>query len=144
LPFVDRAIPVTVAAELGVPVESVDGAQEQSRSGFWALMASMAVVPDYIGTASSGYVHVPSERAMQEKTEEQLHKIADFFAHIGIVIVTSEGLASRFPIAVGKIAGQSRRGNSSVVARSNHAAGTIRSLRIMRVGVWQTRSIPHL
>ena len=69
LPFVDRAIPVTVAAELGVPVESVDGAQEQSRSGFWALMASMAVVP--------GYVHVPSERAMQEKTEEQLSKIAD-------------------------------------------------------------------
>src|SRR5207247_1685185 len=53
------------------------GAAEQSRSGFWALMASMAVVPDYIGTASPGYVHVFSERAMQEKTEEQLNKIAD-------------------------------------------------------------------
>jgi cytidylate kinase len=77
LPFVDRAIPVNVAAELGVPVESVEGAAEQSRSGFWALMASMAVVPDYIGTASPGYVHMPSERAMQEKTEEQLKKIAD-------------------------------------------------------------------
>jgi cytidylate kinase len=77
LPFVDRAIPVNVAAELGVPVESVEGVAEQSRSGFWALMASMAVVPDYIGTASPGYVHMPSERAMQEKTEEQLKKIAD-------------------------------------------------------------------
>lgn len=77
LPFVDRAIPVTVAAELGVPVESVEAAGEENRSGFWALMASMAVVPDYIGTSSPGYVHVPSERAMQEKTEEQLEKIAD-------------------------------------------------------------------
>jgi cytidylate kinase len=77
LPFINRAIPVNVAAELGVPVESVEGAAEQSRSGFWALMASMAVVPDYIGTSSPGYVHVPSERAMQEKTEEQLNQIAD-------------------------------------------------------------------
>lgn len=77
LPFVDRAIPVSVAAELGVPVESVEGASEQNRSGFWGLMASMAVVPDYIGSATPGYVHVPSERAMQEKTEEQLVKIAD-------------------------------------------------------------------
>ena len=77
LPFIDRAIPVNVAAELGVPVESVEGGAEQSRSGFWALMASMAVVPDYIGTSSPGYVHVPSERAMQEKTEEQLNQIAD-------------------------------------------------------------------
>lgn len=76
LPFVDRAIPVSVAAKLGVPVETVESSGEGRANRFWSLMASMAVVPDYLGTAAGDYVHVPSERAMREHTEQELHRVA--------------------------------------------------------------------
>ncbi len=77
LPFIDRAIPVSVAQRLGVPVDTVDAVVDDPPSRFWSLMASMAVVPDYLGTSSQANVALPSERELREQIERELVTIAD-------------------------------------------------------------------
>lgn len=77
LPFVDRAIPATVARKLGVTVEDAEAKDESVATGLWRLISSMAMVPDLSGAGPLVYGPVPDERAFREKTEQVLHEIAD-------------------------------------------------------------------
>lgn len=76
LPFVDRAIPVTVAERLGVPLETAEAADDKSEGGVWWMLTSMAMVPDLAGTGALGYVQAPNEAAFREQTEAVLREIA--------------------------------------------------------------------
>lgn len=76
VPFVDRAIPVTVAERLGVPLEQAEAADGRSESGFWWALSSMAMVPDLAGAGALAYGHAPGEGSFREQTERVLHEIA--------------------------------------------------------------------
>lgn len=76
VPFVDRAIPATVARRLGVTVEDAEAKDENVATGLWRLISSMAMVPDLSGTGPLVYNAEPDERAFREKTEQVLNEIA--------------------------------------------------------------------
>lgn len=77
LPFVDRAIPASVAHKLGVSLDDAEAKDETVASGLWRAIASMALVPDLSGAGHMGALPVPDERAFREKTEQVLHEIAE-------------------------------------------------------------------
>lgn len=77
LPFVDRAIPVRVAAKLGVSVVEAQAKDETIATGLTRLISTMALVPDLAaGAGPITYNPVPDERIFREQTERVLHEIA--------------------------------------------------------------------
>lgn len=76
LPFVDRAIPVSVADRLGVSLEDATAKDETVTTGLWRVISSMALVPDLSGAGTPVYGQVPDEREFREQTERVLHEIA--------------------------------------------------------------------
>ncbi len=76
LPFVDRAIPASVAHKLGVSLDDAEAKDETVASGLWRVISSMALVPDVSGAGPLAYSPVPDERAFREKTEQVLHEVA--------------------------------------------------------------------
>jgi cytidylate kinase len=74
LPFVDRAVPASVARELGVPVEQVEAVEQEVPSRFWSMVAKMGA-PDYLSAGQYG--SLPSERSLVEQTERELCRHAD-------------------------------------------------------------------
>ncbi len=76
LPFVDRAIPASVAHKLGVSLDDAEAKDETVASGLWRVISSMALVPDLSGAGPLAYSPVPDERAFREKTEQVLHEVA--------------------------------------------------------------------
>lgn len=88
LPFVDRAIPASVALKLGVTVDDAAAKDEAVSTGLWRMISSMALVPDLSGAGPLGYGVVPDERAFREKTEQVLHEVA---ASTGGVILGRAG-----------------------------------------------------
>ncbi len=77
LPFVDRAIPASVAHKLGVTLDDAEAKDETVASGLWRAISSMALVPDLSGAGPLASTPVPDERAFREKTEQVLREIAD-------------------------------------------------------------------
>ncbi len=77
LPFVDRAIPASVAHKLGVSLDDAEAKDETVASGLWRVISSMALVPDLSGAGPLAYAPAPDERAFREKTEQVLHEVAD-------------------------------------------------------------------
>lgn len=77
LPFMDRAIPTTVAERLGVPVDEAEALDGRAEHGFWVALSGLALVPDLGGAGSLGYSAAPDERSFREQTEEVLHEIAE-------------------------------------------------------------------
>lgn len=77
LPFVDRAIPLTVARELGVSVEDAEAQDGRAATGWWRLISSMAMVPDLVGGENLVYNKVTDERIFKDKTEDVLRRVAD-------------------------------------------------------------------
>jgi cytidylate kinase len=75
LPFVDRAIPVTVAERLGVSLAAAEAQDGKSEGGAWWMLSSIAMVPDLSGAGALAYVEAPSEGAFREQTEAVLHEI---------------------------------------------------------------------
>ncbi|MPQ97298.1 cytidylate kinase-like family protein [Modestobacter sp. I12A-02628] len=75
LPFHDRAIPVTVASRLGVPVEDAEANDETVVRGLWRLVASLGTMPDPVGGVLPTTT-LPDERAYREQTERVLEEIA--------------------------------------------------------------------
>jgi len=73
--FPDRAIPVTVAGRLGVPVEEAEANDETVVRGLWRLVASLGTMPDPVGGVLTTTA-VPDERAYREQTEQVLAEIA--------------------------------------------------------------------
>jgi len=76
LPFVDRAVPASVARKLDVPVDEAERQDETVDTGLWRVISSMALVPDLAGAGPLAYHTFSDERAFREKTEEVLHEIA--------------------------------------------------------------------
>jgi cytidylate kinase len=76
LPFVDRAIPVSVAGRLGIPVRDAEEKDEKVDTGWWRLLSTMSFVPDAAGVGPFGGA-VPDERTFQKQTEQVLHEAAD-------------------------------------------------------------------
>lgn len=76
LPFVDRAIPASVAHKLGVTLDDAEAKDEKVATGLWRVISSMALVPDLSGAGPMTYAAVPDERAFREKTEQVLHEVA--------------------------------------------------------------------
>lgn len=76
LPFVDRAIPASVARRLDVPMDEAERQDETVDTGLWRVISSMALVPDLAGVGPLAYHTFSDERAFREKTEEVLHEIA--------------------------------------------------------------------
>lgn len=77
LPFVDRAIPASVAHKLGVSLDDAEANDERVATGLWRMISSMALVPDLSGAGQLAYTPVPDERAFREKTEQVLHEVAE-------------------------------------------------------------------
>lgn len=77
LPFVDRAIPTTVAERLGVPVDEAQALDGRAEHGFWVALSGLALVPDLGGAGSLGYSSAPDESSFREQTEKVLHEIAE-------------------------------------------------------------------
>lgn len=76
LPFVDRAIPVSVARELGVPLADAQQKDETYDTGLWRVISAMALVPDLAGAGPLAYSTVADDRAFREKTEQVLREVA--------------------------------------------------------------------
>ena len=76
LPFVDRAIPVSVAERLGVAPRTAEGAEESSENLLWRALSSMALVPDLVGAGALAYVPVPGEDSFRAQTERVLREVA--------------------------------------------------------------------
>jgi cytidylate kinase len=73
--FVDRAIPVAVAQELGISVEEAEAVQQNSSSRLWQAFARLSplggmAIPPAAGQAAS-------DRELLEVTQAQLCKVAD-------------------------------------------------------------------
>lgn len=73
--FVDRAIPVAVARELGITVDEAEAIAQNAPSRLWTLFAGMATTPD--GMAVFGpQTQRASERELLEQTEHQIRDVA--------------------------------------------------------------------
>ncbi|MGI8694488.1 MAG: cytidylate kinase-like family protein, partial [Geodermatophilaceae bacterium] len=77
LPFIDRAIPASVAHKLGVSLDDAEAKDETVASGLWRAISSMALVPDLSGAGPLASMPVPDERAFREKTEQVLREVAN-------------------------------------------------------------------
>lgn len=84
VPFVDRAIPASVAHKLGVSIDDAEANDEKVATGLWRVISSMAMVPDLSGAGPMTYTSVPDERVFREQTEQVLHEVA---AGLGGVIL---------------------------------------------------------
>ena len=74
LPFVDRVVPVSVARDLGIPLDQVEAVEQEVPSRFWSILAKMGA-PDYLSAGQYG--SLPSERSLVEQTERELCRHAD-------------------------------------------------------------------
>jgi cytidylate kinase len=77
LPFVDRAVPASVARKLDVPLDQAERQDETIEGGLWRIVSSMALVPELAGAGPLVYHTFADEHAFREKTEEVLREIAD-------------------------------------------------------------------
>ncbi|CAN5305514.1 hypothetical protein BH20ACT5_BH20ACT5_11030 [soil metagenome] len=75
LPFVDRAIPASVAHKLGVSLDDAEANDERVATGLWRVISSMALVPD-LSAGPLAYHAVPDERVFREQTERVLREIS--------------------------------------------------------------------
>ncbi|GGF50709.1 hypothetical protein GCM10011519_25840 [Marmoricola endophyticus] len=90
LPFVDRAIPVAVADELGVSVEEATAVAEDTGSRLWDAFAWMSPLGGLPPTLADG--HGTGERELIAATEAQLRRTADetgavILGHAGAVVL---------------------------------------------------------
>lgn len=92
LPFIDRAVPASVARKLDIPLDEAERQDETVDTGLWRVISSMALVPDLAGAGPLAYHTFSDEHAFREKTEEVLHEIA---ATGGVVL----GRAAAFVLA---------------------------------------------
>lgn len=77
LPFVDRAVPASVARKLEAPLDEAERRDETVEGGLWRVVSSMALVPELAGAGPLVYHTFADEHAFREKTEEVLREIAD-------------------------------------------------------------------
>jgi cytidylate kinase len=77
LPFIDRAVPASVARKLDVPLDLARQRDETTDRGLWRVISSMALVPEMAGAGPLAYHTFADEHAFREKTEEVLHEIAE-------------------------------------------------------------------
>jgi len=76
LPFVDRAIPASVARKLGVPLADAEERDETVDTRIWRVLASMALVPDLAGAGPVSYATICDEASFREQTEQVLVEVA--------------------------------------------------------------------
>lgn len=74
--FHDRAIPVKVAARMGVTLAEAEANDETIVRGLWRLVTSLATMPDPVGGVTPS-AQAPDERSYREQTERILLEIAD-------------------------------------------------------------------
>lgn len=73
--FVDRAVPVAVAEELGITVEDAQALEQNGPSWLWSFLAGMSSVS---GMAVAAPVEQPlTDLEVIKSTEGMLHRIAD-------------------------------------------------------------------
>ena len=75
LRFVDRAIPVAVAEELGISIEDAEAVEKNASSRLWNIFAR--ITPLSGGFAFPAPVEQVSDRQLIEGLQAQLHKTAD-------------------------------------------------------------------
>ena len=75
VPFIDRAIPVGVADELGVSVEEAEAVEQNTPSRLWQTFAGMSPLGGLPLPASID--HPVTDRELIEATEAQLRRVAD-------------------------------------------------------------------
>lgn len=73
--FVDRAIPVAVAEEMGVSVEEASALSEGTGTRWWEAFAWMSPLGGLSPVMADG--HYTDERSLIRATESELHRIAD-------------------------------------------------------------------
>lgn len=74
--FVDRAIPVAVAQDLGISVEEAEAVEQNSPSRFWSLFATLSVPSGGMVVPGSDN-QLPSERELLDRTETRIRELAD-------------------------------------------------------------------
>jgi cytidylate kinase-like protein len=116
LPFFDRAIPMSVAGRLGIPVEDAQEHDERVDTGWWRILSTMSFVPDAAGIGPYGRGAVPDERAFQLQTEKVLHEVADgggvLLGRAGAIVLADVADALHVRLtgpAEARIAGHARR-----------------------------------
>ena len=66
LPFVDRAVPASVARKLDVPLDQAERRDETTDRGLWRVISSMALVPEMAGAGPLAYNTFTDEHAFRE------------------------------------------------------------------------------
>lgn len=86
VPFVDRAIPTTVAAEIGVPLEEVLAHDDRSERGLGRLLTSAAKLP--VATMGGMETYVPQQKivADEEFVAQTETVIRDIVSDGGVVL----------------------------------------------------------
>ncbi len=74
LPFLDRAISVAIAAELGISPDAPE-AKGESPGGWWARLANVSAMSFY-ADPSLAAIH-PPEQLVRERSEQRLREIAE-------------------------------------------------------------------
>jgi len=74
LPFLDRAISVALAAELGISPDAPE-AKGESPGGWWARLANVSAMSFY-ADPSLAAIH-PPEQLVRERSEQRLREIAE-------------------------------------------------------------------
>lgn len=70
IPFVDRAIPRTIARELGLPIETVMAQDDKAATGIWRIISAMAIIPDITGTEVMTHGLGADQATYKAKTEQ--------------------------------------------------------------------------
>ncbi len=74
LPFLDRAISVAIASELGISPDAPE-AKGESPGGWWARLANVSAMSFY-ADPSLAAIH-PPEQLVRERSEQRLREIAE-------------------------------------------------------------------
>lgn len=74
--FVDRAIPVAVARELGITVEEAEAVSHDAPSRLWSMFAAMSPMSTLAGMADQNSRDA-TDRQLLAKTEARIRAVAD-------------------------------------------------------------------
>lgn len=125
MPFHDRAIPVKVAARMGVTLAEAEANDETIVRGLWRLVTSLATMPDPVGGVAPS-AQAPDERSYRDQTERILLEIADGDGGVVLGRAAAMVLAERADALHVRLDGPPEGRLAAAVARSGRDRDDVR------------------
>lgn len=125
LAFHDRAIPVRVAARLGVTVAEAEANDESVVRGLWRLVASLGTMPDPVGGVAPNH-RIPDEGSYRDQTERVLLEIADGAGGVVLGRAAALVLGERPDALHVRLQGPAERRLAAAIGRSGRPADELR------------------